>query len=70
MPPNLYDTPYEPLKIGGKGEPNRRESVRQKKKPKRDLPDEQGNVSDASVSSCDSFVALFSLFLLTINPNI
>ncbi|KAK3705141.1 hypothetical protein RRG08_005530 [Elysia crispata] len=49
MPPNLYDTPYEPLKIGGKGEPNRRESVRQKKKPKRDLPDEQGNVSDASI---------------------
>ncbi|GFN82764.1 hypothetical protein PoB_000927000, partial [Plakobranchus ocellatus] len=49
MPPMRYEAPYEPLKIGGKGEPNRRESVRQKKKPKRDLPDEQGNVSDASV---------------------
>ncbi|XP_059153542.1 bromodomain-containing protein 3-like isoform X2 [Physella acuta] len=48
MPPMLYDPPYEPMKISGKGQPNRRESVRQIKKPKRDLPDEQGNVSDAS----------------------
>ncbi|KAH9514576.1 Bromodomain-containing protein 2 [Bulinus truncatus] len=48
MAPMLYDPPYEPMKIGSKGQPNRRESVRQIKKPKRDLPDEQGNVSDAS----------------------
>uniref|UniRef100_A0A2C9KCG6 Bromodomain-containing protein 2 n=1 Tax=Biomphalaria glabrata TaxID=6526 RepID=A0A2C9KCG6_BIOGL len=48
MAPMLYDAPYEPVKIGSKGQPNRRESVRQIKKPKRDLPDEQGNVSDAS----------------------
>ncbi|CAG5119777.1 unnamed protein product [Candidula unifasciata] len=48
VPPALYDSQYEPMKISGKGQPNRRESVRQIKKPRRDLLDEQGNVSDAS----------------------
>lgn len=62
MPPMLYDPPYEPMKISGKGQPNRRESVRQIKKPKRDLPDEQGNVSDASVSICDSSCGIFLFF--------
>ena len=46
----MYDSPIEPMKIGGKGQPNRRESGRQIKKPRRELPDETGNVSDASVS--------------------
>merc|ERR1712241_1495875 len=45
----MYDSPIEPMKIGGKGQPNRRESGRQIKKPRRELPDEAGNVSDASV---------------------
>jgi len=49
VPPVTYDTSsYEPMKLGGKGQPNRRESGRQIKKPRRELPDEQGNVSDAS----------------------
>lgn len=60
--PSIYDPAFEPAKIGAKGQPNRRESVRQIKKPKRDLPDEQGNVSDASVSFCDNFVAPFHFF--------
>lgn len=59
VPPALYDSQYEPMKISGKGQPNRRESVRQIKKPRRDLLDEQGNVSDASVSVCNNFVAHF-----------
>lgn len=57
MPPMLYDPPYEPVKMDGKGQPNRRESVRQIKKPK--LPDEQGNVSDASVSASRHFLLHF-----------
>ena len=57
----VYDAPYEPMKIGGgnKAQLNRRESVRQIKKPRRDLPDEPGNVSDASVSFCDKFCGTF-----------
>merc|ERR1711963_796210 len=46
--PMVYDAQYDtPMKIG-KGPLNRRESGRQIKKPRRELPDEQGNVSDAS----------------------
>ena len=63
------------MKIG-KGPLNRRESGRQIKKPRRELPDEQGNVSDASVSFdaslvCGTFsLSTNSLFsILTNNPH-
>ena len=67
VPPVTYDTSsYEPMKLGGKGQPNRRESGRQIKKPRRELPDEQGNVSDASVSfAAKAFFSLFHTNILT-----
>ncbi|BFZ05526.1 hypothetical protein BsWGS_08565 [Bradybaena similaris] len=47
IPPMHYDPPYEPLSIGGKSQLNRRESVRQIKKPK--LADEPGIVNDVNI---------------------
>lgn len=44
-PVEYGDPSYEPEKVNAHGPPARRESVRQIKKPKRDLPDEQGAVS-------------------------
>lgn len=59
--PPIYDPPFEPMKIGGKGQPNRRESGRAIKKPRKELPDEQGNVSDNSVISEQFKGCTFSL---------
>ncbi|KAK7504356.1 hypothetical protein BaRGS_00004222, partial [Batillaria attramentaria] len=50
--PMEYGEPaYEPEKLNAHGPPARRESVRQIKKPKRDLPDDQGAVSTMTQGS-------------------
>ena len=46
VPPSApYDPPYEPTSAKPGGIPSRRESARQIKKPKKDLPDDQAQHS-------------------------